>query len=289
MDLLDAARPFYKGNLHCHSTLSDGALTPRKVKAFYRERGYDFLAVTDHRLLGEETHMEDGLLVLSGLEMDFTLAGEALHLVGVGMDAAVAEADLLRSPQACIDLMRAHGGRVILAHPAWSLNSLSTVSGLQRLTAAEIYNSVSSYPWSADRADSSHLLDVAFAHGVRLGLVASDDSHAYDGEAGRSFTVVQADALDAPSLLDALDRGRYYASQGPAFRRLSVRDGRIEVECSPVSHILFTSNRPWAMGRCLSGQELTCGAYRVNPDETFVRVQLVDSQGRKAWSHPIWL
>ena len=69
MDLLDAARPFYKGNLHCHSTLSDGALTPRKVKAFYRERGYDFLAVTDHRLLGEETHMEDGLLVLSGLEM----------------------------------------------------------------------------------------------------------------------------------------------------------------------------------------------------------------------------
>ncbi len=276
MDLLDAARPFYKGNLHCHSTLSDGALTPRKVKAFYRERGYDFLAVTDHRLLGEETHMEDGLLVLSGLEMDFTLAGEALHLVGVGMDAAVAEADLLRSPQACIDLMRAHGGRVILAHPAWSLNSLSTVSGLQRLTAAEIYNSVSSYPWSADRADSSHLLDVAFAHGVRLGLVASDDSHAYDGEAGRSFTVVQADALDAPSLLDALDHGRYYASQGPAFRRLSVRDGRIEVECSPVSHILFTSNRP-------------CGAYRVNPDETFVRVQLVDSQGRKAWSHPIWL
>ena len=39
---------FYKGNLHTHSTRSDGTLSPGAVLAAYRERGYDFLSLTDH-------------------------------------------------------------------------------------------------------------------------------------------------------------------------------------------------------------------------------------------------
>ena len=41
---------FYRGNLHTHSTRSDGGLSPAAVVASYRERGYDFLALTDHFL-----------------------------------------------------------------------------------------------------------------------------------------------------------------------------------------------------------------------------------------------
>ena len=39
---------FWKGNLHTHSTKSDGKLTPSEVMAAYRGHGYDFLALTDH-------------------------------------------------------------------------------------------------------------------------------------------------------------------------------------------------------------------------------------------------
>ncbi|HVU14003.1 MAG TPA: hypothetical protein VHD90_22145, partial [Phototrophicaceae bacterium] len=39
---------FYRGNLHTHSTRSDGRLSPELVCRFYREAGYDFLAITDH-------------------------------------------------------------------------------------------------------------------------------------------------------------------------------------------------------------------------------------------------
>jgi len=39
---------FYRGNIHCHSTPSDGTLSPEDVVAAYREQGYDFLAITDH-------------------------------------------------------------------------------------------------------------------------------------------------------------------------------------------------------------------------------------------------
>ena len=67
MKLFDTDKPFFKGNLHCHTTNSDGKLTPEECKAFYREHGYDFLSITDHRKLSEETHMEDGMLVLCGM------------------------------------------------------------------------------------------------------------------------------------------------------------------------------------------------------------------------------
>ncbi len=48
--------PRYKGNLHTHTTCSDGVRSPEEAIAAYREAGYDFLAITDHRLYtpGEE-------------------------------------------------------------------------------------------------------------------------------------------------------------------------------------------------------------------------------------------
>ena len=46
--LLDSATPFFKGNMHCHSTVSDGALAPQELKELYRAHGYHFIAFTDH-------------------------------------------------------------------------------------------------------------------------------------------------------------------------------------------------------------------------------------------------
>lgn len=284
-------KPFFKGNLHCHTTVSDGKLTPEECKAFYRSRGYDFLAITDHRRLSEPTHMEDGMLLLSGMEMDYFLPGEVVHLVGVGMTEEISGHDLSRNPQQCIDLYRKCGGRGILAHPAWSLNTVGTLSGLRGLSAAEIYNSVSTYPWNGDRADSSSVLDVAAAHGTFYNFVASDDSHCYEGEAGRSFTMVQADELTQESLFAAIDAGRFYCSQGPVIRQLSLEDGKVKVECSACERAIFYSNLAWTPGRCVTRSGLTSAEYTTHPEngETFVRVQIMDAQGNSAWTNPIIL
>lgn len=289
MNLFTSGVPFWKGNLHCHTTESDGLLSPSEVKALYKSMGYDFLALTDHRLMTEDTHMEDGMLLLSGTEMDFDLPGEVIHLIGVGMNPQYRSYGILRSAQNCINLFRQCGGRAILAHPAWSLNTLSTLTGLRGLTATEIYNSVSTYPWNADRADSSVLLDIAASHGRLHRFVASDDSHRYNGEAGNGFTMIQAEELTQESLFQALDEGRFYCSQGPRFEQITVEDGHVKVVCSPVDTILFCSNRVWAAGRCKTGKNMTSGCYDLsaNPGETFVRVQIIDRQGRSAWSNPI--
>lgn len=72
--------PFLRGNLHTHTTRSDGRLTPPEVLRAYREKAYDFLAFTDHRcLIGEGVDAardyfrdlppsEDGFIVFFGIE-----------------------------------------------------------------------------------------------------------------------------------------------------------------------------------------------------------------------------
>ncbi len=291
MKLFEADKPFFKGNLHCHTTNSDGRLTPEECKAFYHSRGYDFLSITDHRKLSEKTHLENGMLVLCGMEMDYFLPGEVVHLVGVGLSEELAHHDVSRNMQSYIDLVNRHGGRAIIAHPAWSLNTVTTLSGLHGLAAAEIYNSASTYPWNGDRADSSHVLDAAAAHGTFLNFVASDDSHWYNGEAGRSFTMVQADELTQQSLFEAIDAGRFYCSQGPVIRQITAEDNRIRVECSEAERVIFYSNLVWASNRCVTEPGMTEAAYLAHPEngETFVRIQVMDKEGRSAWSNPIRL
>ena len=64
-------RPLLKGALHCHTTRSDGKGTPEEVIRLHRNRGYDFMALTDHRKYNYENYApETGMLILPGMEMD---------------------------------------------------------------------------------------------------------------------------------------------------------------------------------------------------------------------------
>ena len=192
----DPNKRFYKGNLHTHTTNSDGRRSPEEALKAYRGAGYDFVALTDHwKRAPEETEVLDGMLVLPGIELDYTLPAQVIHIVGVGVDDMVLKAVRNGGPQSGIDAIRKAGGRAILAHPAWSLNTPDVIGALRGLTAAEIYNSVSDVPWNGDRADSTGILDVAAANGHVLNTVASDDSHFYEGEECTSYIMLQADEL----------------------------------------------------------------------------------------------
>ena len=62
-------RPQYKANLHCHSTLSDGNLTPKQLKDAYKDHGYSILAITDHEYPYDHSDMtEKDFLMLTGYE-----------------------------------------------------------------------------------------------------------------------------------------------------------------------------------------------------------------------------
>lgn len=95
-------------DLHSHSTLSDGTLTPEELAARARRAGVELWALTDHDELAGQQRAADaaralGLGWLGGVEISVSFAGETVHIVGLGIDAQDAE---LRA-----GLARTRGGR----------------------------------------------------------------------------------------------------------------------------------------------------------------------------------
>ena len=70
--LLPEKGNFYKANLHCHSVISDGKLTPEELKECYMARGYSIVAYTDHAVFLPHNDLRDEhFLPLNGYELDF--------------------------------------------------------------------------------------------------------------------------------------------------------------------------------------------------------------------------
>ena len=288
MKLFSDSLPFFKANFHCHTTHSDGRLDPAAAAGFYRDAGYDILSITDHRKVTEISCSQP--LLIPGIELDYVLPGQWVHILGLGMDREIsARWDCSGTPQDGIDLIRRLGGIAVLAHPAWSLNTPAFMRSLSGLSGVEIWNSVSTLPLNGDRADSSSLLDVTWASGGELlPVFANDDSHPYRDEAGVAATMVQAEELTAASVMEALRAGRFYATTGPGIRQIEIVDGReIIVRCSPAESVIFYSDSPWASGRAVINSGMTECAYIIQPNDHFVRIEIRDLAGRKAWSSPM--
>ena len=78
-------------DLHCHSTVSDGTLTPAALAARAKARGVELWALTDHdevagQQLALEAALAQGLSYLTGVEISVTFAGRVVHIVGLGFD-----------------------------------------------------------------------------------------------------------------------------------------------------------------------------------------------------------
>ena len=71
--LLPQSGIFYKANLHCHTNISDGKLSPEEVKKIYKDQGYSIVAYTDHDvLLSHQDLADETFLPLNGYEMEVT-------------------------------------------------------------------------------------------------------------------------------------------------------------------------------------------------------------------------
>lgn len=79
-------------DLHCHSVVSDGTLTPEALAARAKANGVELWALTDHDEIGGQHRAraaahDQGLAWLSGVEISVTFAGHTVHIVGLGFDA----------------------------------------------------------------------------------------------------------------------------------------------------------------------------------------------------------
>ncbi len=292
-------RRWYKGNLHTHTTNSDGDSSPSTVAAWYADNGYDFLALSDH------DHLTDPATVGLDRPSSFLLVrAEELspgdvHVNGFGLAATVAPlaaASVAEVIQRNADAVRAAGGVASINHPnyRWAVSAADLLA-VRDIRLLEIYNGEPSVNnlGGAGRPSAEALWDIVLVAGRRLYGLAVDDAHHFErwgpaySNPGRGFVCVEAERLTEAAILEALERGAFYASTGVELSGLGLEPtGSIRLEIAARGDAVYTTTFV-AGGRTLDIQ--TGGAARYRPrGEPYVRVRVDDSNGRSAWLQPIF-
>ena len=295
---------FYRGNLHLHSTNSDGRRSPEETLAGYRAKGYDFVSLTDHFLPkdGVDPVVSDTV----GLRMeDFTTilgaeihgpgmeCGDLWHIVANGLPADFEWIGREETGREVAERARAAGAFISIAHPFWSSTSIVDADTLVDLAdTVEVYNHGCEV--EVDRGESWHFADLLLAKGHRLNAIATDDAHFnYPGDAERDayggWVMVKAEALDPDSLLTALKAGHYYSSTGADLHDLRIEGDTLTIECSP-AEVIIVSGEGSRSQRVMPGP-VTGGTVSLAPFRRggWCRVTVVGTDGGRAWSNPIWL
>lgn len=274
---------WFKGNTHTHTTLSDGILSPDESADIYRKHGYDFIAITDHMKLFKG-YEADNFIVFPGAEYhinDFK-SKKAYHIVGIGMKKDI-EYKTFMTPQYYIDQIIKNSGFAIIGHPAWSLMSHTDIMGLKGYMGIEIWNTVSET--KSARGDSSEIIDLLAAQGCRKIIFAADDTHFYDDELFGGYIMVNCNEFSSSDIIENIKEGNFYCSQGPEIKTIKYDNNKVYVETSPVEKIKFYTDTFYCDDRVCSGNaDITYANYEIKDTDSVLRIECVDSKGKRAWS-----
>lgn len=133
--------------------------------------------------------------------------------------------------------------------------------------------------------------------------VGSDDSHTYDQfdnpsapSPGRAWVVACAPSLTTQTIVEALRGGHFYASTGVSLQAYHVDDKEISIEIARLADwspnlmpsTLYTTRFIGQGGRLLTEVHGLKARFLFRGDETYVRASIIDSDGRRAWTQPIF-
>ncbi len=174
---------FWRGNLHTHSTRSDGVLNPQEVCRRYRAEGYDFLALTDHfvghygyPIVDTVPMRSNDFTTILGAELHSGAManGELWHILAVGLPADFAPPNSpsfrpVPGQETGAEIAAravAAGAFVAIAHPQWSGLTEADARTITAAHAVEVYNH--GCAMGSDRPDGFALADLLLTEGRDL-------------------------------------------------------------------------------------------------------------------------
>ncbi|WP_373504850.1 CehA/McbA family metallohydrolase [Aestuariivirga sp.] len=293
---------FWRGNLHTHSNLSDGALEPKAVVDAYKNAGYDFMQLSEHFIGNFDFPIADtrafrsnSFTTLIGAELHApeTAVGELWHIVAAGLPLDFPR-NLDGENGAQVSARAAEAGAFIgIAHPAWSHLTIEDGRAITSAHAVEIYNHGCAI--ENDRGDGWYLLDQMLTEGKRLTAFATDDAHFKTPDHFGGWVHVKAESLDPEALLASLKKGLHYSSMGPQIHGIEMNGKEISISCSPVDTITVlcgTSRTAVRNGRAITDASFDLAklekGWLLKKQSGWFRVVVIDNAGKRAWSNPIW-
>ena len=303
---------FYKGNMHSHSTLSDGNFTPEELKDIYKSNGYSVYAYSEHNEYHDLRHLDDAdFVTLPAFEASlkhnyarspFPALQEGLARVpaqaeGIHMNMFAIDPDKTTCAPYFADIMEPFsveninelirrgneaGFLVSYNHPHWSLNTASLYNNLEGLSAIELING-GSYRSSALDFTPHVMREMAW-NGKRLVAIAGDDTHR-PTHFFQAWTMFKAPELSHKAIIEALQKGNCYTSTGPEIKELYVEDGVVHIKTSEAQGIyLATAGRRKASKLVPydSDERVTEAEFLLDENDVFFHIIVKDMHGRPA-------
>ena len=179
------------------------------------------------------------------------------------------------------------GNIVMVNHPDWSRHLPEDLQGIEESFAIEIYN----HGAEIDEANGYSFIhyDEILRKGQRYWAIATDDLHAAFGPIG-GWAVVKASELNPTSIIRALKAGSFYSSTGPEIKDFYIEDGYMHALTSPVQEISFIAYEDRGVNHLApTGAYLHSARSKIRGNPEFVRLEITDVRGNKAWSNPLFL
>lgn len=272
---------WYRGNLHTHTTESDGDSSPADVVRWYGEHGYDFLVITDHNKV-TAVH-DDKLLVIPGEEVTDRSAKKPLHVNAIGISKVVTPQhgdSIPATLQHDVDAVRDAGGIAEINHPnfgwAFGADEMRQVNGFTLLEIASGHPLVNMQ--GGGGVDSAEAMwDALLRSGKHVYAVAVDDAHHFHCDSnvkdyappGKAWIVVRAEKLDQAAILDAIRRGDFYASTGVTLDSIDYDGKELHVKIHEDGYSKYRTT--------------------IIRDANYLRARVDDSNGHSAWTQPVFL
>ncbi|MBN1445216.1 MAG: PHP domain-containing protein [Candidatus Omnitrophica bacterium] len=269
---------WYKGNLHTHTTNSDGEATPEEVLEIYGKAGYNFLCITDHNKITEAKAPEN-MLFLRGSEKN-----SRNHIVGIELQEEFDGEGL--TDQQIIDRMNLQNAIVIIAHPYWSGVTSGELLRLNGYLGIEVFNTVCNR--LLGKGYSTVHFDEMLQTGRKIMGFASDDTHSRK-DAAHSFIMAKADSCTKKDILASIKNGCFYSSTGVIIKNLEIAGSSIKVTCPPAEAIDFIAFNSSGKRFTAEKGEIEHAEYAVRGNEIYIRIEITGRNGKKAWTNPLFL
>jgi hypothetical protein len=235
------AQTWYRGNTHTHTVICGHAdSTPEHVAAWYHDRGYHFLVLSEHNHFIDPATVElpeptrDDFILIPGVEIT---GARTIHTTAMNVDGVppwrFTHADKSKIIQNHADETIKLGGHAILNHPNFHYAvTADHMTPVRRLVMFELFNG---HPAVHNHGDHEHpsteaMWDQMLTGGKRIYGVSSDDAHHFQTIApnksnpGRGWVMVSAKELTADAITEAMAHGDFYASNGVFLTSCGVLD-----------------------------------------------------------------
>ena len=242
------------------------------------------------------------ITIIPGMEFDNTFVRDngfrTFHEVFIGPDDETngyAQDEKLTSGtaknqeefQKYLDEAHEKNNLTIYCHPQWSSTPTRYFDRLKGNFAFEIWNSGCAIENDMD-TDNGSYWDELLGMGNKLFAVATDDGHAMYQHC-KGWVMVNSEN-NVKDILEALKNGAFYSSCGPVIKDFYVDDeGKAHVETSECEKIIFQCDKHPSKMITAEGEPLVNAQVDLRDDYDYIRVTVVDKEGRKAWTNPIFI